>query len=45
MGVLVVDGDGGGGLGSRAAVMVRILLLKGRITSAMTSSESDSLSL
>ena len=45
--VLVVDGDGGGGLdiGSRAVVMGSILPLKGRMTSAMTSSESDSLGL
>ena len=45
--VLVVDGDWGGGLdiGSGAVMMGSILPLKGIMTYAMTSSESDSLGL
>ena len=46
VGVLVVDGGGGFDTGgSGAAVMGSILPLKGRMTSAMTSSETDSLGL
>ena len=44
--VLVVDGDGGGDLDTGGtAVMGSILPINGRMISAMTSSEADSLGL